>query len=497
MEVSWLLFERQPDVLIHESRGRHYQIQGKLSTSSKFAEVRDASGEVWMTMMKTIDGMASTHAWFTGLSKYLDEAWLKKSWSKIIINELRNELTPQQFKDAVGYADVFMSKIMGSNQLVHAGVDSQWAFAKGVFYMWKTALNHSLLLLDQAKRVLWKDERFKSYPDRLLAAAYLSANLAMTYQFWQAIDEGKDMVDVFLWAKDKETLWQKYDFIGNKVEEDSYWYKTSYLLQVMLVTPSSWVDLTKWLTPLTSYFNKLKSAPTLWRKAEEAGYIALQWLTNVHKDYINIPRKFISSLSEYAGREERFTNVDNATYDKAAASIIGWVTPDKPTLLEMIRGETKDWVKLPTREDIGELMDTQKWIMESSGKINEEWKAKTEMKDEFINNFIKEYPSATKQDFVKYAKANKSTIDELWITTSAQVVSLYTIAETKKVKSKWGETSILMGKPARVIFEVKILPLIEKWDKRWAIEEVKRLKESGVIKSESGLKEIVKLMNQY
>jgi len=500
MEVSWILFERQPNVFTKESRWRHYWIKGELSTISRIGELRDASGELFMTMMKASDWMVSAHSWFTWLAKYLDETHpeLKTSGKAINLKEIRQKLSPEEFDDAVGFADVFMGKIMGSNQLVHAGTESQSILSKGVFYMGKTAYNHMLLLADQAKRIFWKDPRFKWAPDRALAAAYLSANLAATYALWQIIDSYKDEFDVMIGAKSEEDVKKKYDFIWNEVDSDSFWYKASYLLQVMVVAPSTWIDLTRWFTPLTQYGKKVMNAPTFWRKAEEAWYLALQWLTNVHRDYINIARKNLSSAWKLVDEKFDVTAAWRKVYDEAVSSIYSTVNGgEKPSIMELMKWETNKWVELPTWDKLDSLIKTQKAVTGSQknlsdirkeGDITEQW---------FMDWFLAEYPDASKESFVEYAKANQDVIKEMWITNKSQLLSIYTKIETQRVRSKWEENSILMWKPGEVIYDVKIKPLVDSWDYQWALDEIKILMESWVIKSRSWAQRIVEMAKKW
>lgn len=485
MKDAGYLADRMPPWLTNEGEGALFATKGNLKLSTRASIKRqEFLSMTFGNLIKTTDWFASFNAWLSGMSKYLDEVHpnVHKAWASLNLSDVKAKLSPQEYRDAIAASEKFMTKIMGSTHAVDQWVGSQSILSKGVFFLWKTGLNHTMYLFEQAKYIFGKNPNI-GWWQRAAHAASMAISIASTYAYWKALDYTFNKVDVYFGTKTEEEVGKYRDIKWRIIEDPSFWRKvyeeTTYAMNMMFISPSAWLSLTEGYQGLITQWEAIVKAPTVARKAEELAYLTVGWLGWVNQFYTNFARK---ELSDASGKD--FTKVGNKEYDSIVSSIIKDVEDNGG--------------KLPTWDKMQKLIDTQRVIKKSSAEVSANSKAKKDSKELFIDWFKSKYgENFTKADFGSYIKDNKDWLKNLGITKESEVISLLTSAELTRAKSKWEENSLLMGKPAQVIFDVKVKPYLDNWDKEGAKEELKRLMKEWVVKNQSWAEQIARLILSY
>lgn len=451
-------------------------------------------------MLRISDGYTSVNAWMTWLSKYVNEVHPWVIGKTLNVAEIRAKLTPSEMEEAVGYADKFMSKVMWSTHIFDQWIQSQSALSRTIFFLGKTGINRTMLLLEQWAKIVAKNEPISS---RVWNTTLLAANVAFNIWYFKKIEEGYNYLNKNIWAKSEEEINTFYSLLGNKIENptkvDKAFKEIAFIFNTLVVAPWTWVDLSQGFSPVVQYAKKAAAAPTLTRKAEEAAYLAVRGIAGIHNDWINLARFGASKAWQQYNKDFSITNVDNAEYDKAVNSIYSTMNMwESVSFWELRKWVTKNWVTLPSWKDLEEKVKLQKEINKASQK--EAWvnKAKADTKKKFIKWAIDKYwNKITIQEFLEYTKENSQLAKDSWIKDGQTLKNLYETISVTWAKSKWEEMSLLMWKSADVIYESKILPLMENgkaWD---AFELVKEMRATWVIKSDNWAVQILLKMKQY
>lgn len=473
LNSSGYLKERQAPVFSWEWAWKNLQTSSHFAWTTKARLMyEEGMDKVFGNAIKLMDWEMSTNAWFTWLSKHLDEVHpsLHSAWRKLNLQEIQKKLTPNEWHDAIWSADQFMSKVMGSNQLLDAGLGTRSVMSKWVLFLWKTWLNRMVMLWDTVHDIMKGKYGWK---EAAVVATNIVIGTAYTYALFKTIDHVYNGAMVWLWAKSEDQANAIYDIMGNKVKDPTFGNKVTsemiYIIGTILQSPSGWLDLTQGIAPLTQGIKKITSAPTWERKAQEALYALMNTL--VHKDNVNAVRKWLSLVWVWN------TNVENAKYDEGAKQVI-----------------KQYWGETPS--NIDELVKKQNEINTANKPLSDMKKQKSDAKASFITWLSKKYwVNITKKEFANELQSHPEIVNDM--KKASDIETLYTQVQTQVAKTSWQKDSLLMGKSVDVIFNVEIKPLLDAWDKKAVAKRFQELVEKWILKQESGQQKLMKMVVQY
>ena len=478
LEASWVLMERQATVISKEGRGSRNVVSSLKNPIQKgYEKWGELSDDLIGNTVKVVDGAMSWLAWISWISEYVAKNFptLHKEGSAIDLDKIRISLW-DDWGTAVTFANEKMNRIMGSNAITEKPIGSEDILVKGALIFQRTWLNQLISSYDSIVNA-WREAKVNGTSVSLARIRqgwlYLSAAL-FTSAYFQTLDEMKNRMNVAIGAKSEEDVRKKY--YSEDWEEktpgfmDIFQEQLAYTIKVNMVAPNNWVDLTVGLTPFINAYKNVEKAESTSRKIEEGMWAGSKLLMNSF--YSDWARYWVSVVWGN-------TLTEGKEIDKAHRSL-------KETYWEL------------PKENLWELTKRQMEVNKAQSSISKENKLKKTNRDTFIEDAAKVlWKDFTTEDFMKYARENKELYNSLQLKTQAQAKGLIESIKYKNIATSWERDSVLMGKSAEVIFEVAIVPYLDKWDKQSAANEIKRLYEKGIIKSKSWYNEVAKLFNSY
>lgn len=482
-KASGTLMERQATYKSAEGRGvAHFVTQNDTWTKYfwKLERGYDQTMEGLIgNTTKFVDGAVSWNAWMSGMSKYLDEQGIVKSGWAYDLEKIAIQLGDEKWSEAVAYADEMMGRIMGSNTLVDKALLANSMLTKTTMLFMRTWLHQMVSAFDTLAEVA-NSSKFKwdsKTRQHLLAVAQwgkiFMASIAITMMN-ETVNEGRVYSKRIMGVKEEKDQFATRELISWKVIEDPTDLEIAMDIAKRYITsvtasPSLSPDILAWWSGMFTWVQKVMTASTLERQAEELSYAVMRGF--VPSTYADLIRWWVTK--NWIG----LNPVDAKVYDAAVKQI----KEDNPNA--------------ENQPNFDEQVSTKIRITEEQKVLSDAKKPEKEAEKKFIEEGLKKYwKDITIEEAAKLYK-NTPWIKE--VTSLNQLKALQTKVQVASAKWEWEINSLLQGKSNEVIFNVVIKDMVDIWDIEWAKAKVMELRKKWVIKSNKWVIDMMKILIKY